>query len=137
MPLAIGEMPSKRLIAASWQQDATIRFRPTGLDHQAKTMSLMEISQLTGVPITDIESLTQGTVTASVAERLGVPLLSLEDFLLRGFASDSVAHRLGVSMSAAEELARTVGRDGTIGILIGLLLSSADAASRHANLGSG
>lgn len=100
-------------------------------------MSLMEISLRTGVPIADIELLIRGNVTASVAERLGVPLLSLEDFVLRGFASDRVAHRLGMSMSAAEELARTVGRDGTIGILIGLLFSRADAASRHAKLGGG
>jgi hypothetical protein len=100
-------------------------------------MSLVEIALRTGVPIADLESLIRGNVPASVAERLGVPLLSLEDFLLRGFASDSVAHRLGMSMSAAEELARTVGRDGTIGIIIGLLLSSADAASRHAKLGCG
>ena len=100
-------------------------------------MSLMEISLRTGVPLADIESLTRGNATAGVAERLGVPLLSLEDFLLRGFASDSLAYRLGMSMSAAEELASTVGRDGTIGIVIGLLLSSADAASRHAKLDSG
>jgi hypothetical protein len=100
-------------------------------------MSLMEITALTGVPIADVESLIGGTVSASVADRLGVPLLSLEDFLLRGFASDSVAHRLGISMSAAEELARTVGRDGIVGILIGLLLSSSDTASRHARSGAG
>jgi hypothetical protein len=100
-------------------------------------MSLMEISQRTGVPITDIEALIRGSVPASVAARLGVPMLSLEDFLLRGFASDSVAHRLGMSMSAAEELARTIGRDGTIGIVIGLLLGSADAASRRAKVGGG
>ena len=100
-------------------------------------MSLMEISQRTGVPVGDIESLTQGTVPASIAARLGVPLLSLEDFVLRGFANASIGHRLGMSMSTAEELARTVGREGTVGIIIGLLLSSADAASRSAKVGGG
>jgi hypothetical protein len=52
-------------------------------------------------------------------------------------ATAGVAHRLGMSMSAAEELARTVGGDGTIGIIIGLLLSSADVASRHAKVSGG
>jgi hypothetical protein len=93
-------------------------------------MSLMEITARTGVPSSDVESLIGGTVPASVADRLGVPLLSLEDFVLRGFASASIGHRLGISMSTAEELARTVGKEGTIGIIIGLLLS-------HAKLGSG
>jgi hypothetical protein len=100
-------------------------------------MSLMEITARTGVPVADVESLIGGTVSTSVADCLGVPLLSLEDFLLRGFASDSVAHRLGISMSAAEELARTVGRDGIIGVIIGLMLSTSDAASSHARLGAG
>ena len=100
-------------------------------------MSLMEISLRTGVPIADIESLIRGGVPISVARRLGVPLVSLEDFLLRGMATAGVAHRLGMSMSAAEELARTVGGDGTIGIIIGLLLSSADAGSRHAKVSGG
>lgn len=100
-------------------------------------MSLMEITARTGVPIADVESLIGGTVSLSIADRLGVPLLSLEDFVLRGFASASIGHRLGMSMSTAEELARTVGREGTIGLIIGLLLSTADSASRHAKLGSG
>lgn len=100
-------------------------------------MSLMEISLRTGVPIADIEALIRGAVPPSVADRLGVPLLSLEDFLLRGYASARLAHRLGTSMSAAEELARTVGHEVMVGIVLGVLLANPDTASRHAKSGSG
>ena len=98
-------------------------------------MSLLEVSLRTGVPIADIESLMRGNVPASVAERLGVPLLGLEDLLLRGYAGAQVAHRLGMSMSAAEELAQTMGRYGLVGIILGLLLAGVDGASRHAKVG--
>ena len=95
----------------------------------------MEVSLRTGVPIADIESLMRGNVPASVAERLGVPLLALEDLLLRGFAGAQMAHRMGMSMSAAEELAGTIGRDGVVGIILGLLLAGTDGASRQASVG--
>jgi hypothetical protein len=87
-------------------------------------MSLMEVSLLTGVPVADLESLIRGNIPESVAEQLGVPLLGLEDFILRGYSSAKVAHRLGISMSAAEELATGVGQQGAVGIIIGVLLIS-------------
>jgi hypothetical protein len=86
-------------------------------------MNLMEIALRTGVPVADIELLISGHASPSVANRLGVPILGLEDFIAHGFASANVAHRLGTSMSAAEELARAVGPQGAIGLVLGLLLS--------------
>lgn len=53
----------------------------------------------------------------------GVTMTDLEDFV-KGSASATMTSRLDLStISAAEELARTAGRDGAIGILIGLLIS--------------
>jgi len=87
-------------------------------------MSLMEIALRTGVTLADIESLVGGNASAGVANRLGVPLLGLEEFLKHGCASAAVAHRIGTSMAAAEELAREVGREGSVGIVLGLLLGA-------------
>jgi hypothetical protein len=87
-------------------------------------MNLMEIALRAGVPPADIELLIRGHASQSVANRLGVPMLGLEDFMANGIASANVAHRLGTSMNAAEELARAVGPQGAIGIVLGLLLSA-------------
>jgi hypothetical protein len=99
-------------------------------------MSLMDIAVRTGVPLIDIEDLVQGTVTDSVASRLGVPLLALQEFVMHGQASAKVAHRLGMSMAAAEELARPLGREGAIGLVLGLLLGSSGSKRRNAVAGT-
>jgi len=104
---------------------------PSGVGNQgASRMSLMEIASRAGVPLEDIESLIRGNVSTRIASRLGVPMLGLEDFILRGFASASMARLLGISMSAAEDLARAIGSEGAIGIVLGLLLSSSSGESK-------
>jgi hypothetical protein len=95
-------------------------------------MSLMDIALRTGVPLIDIEDLVQGTVTENVAERLGVPMLALQEFVSRGQASAKVANGLGMSMAAAEELAQSIGREGAIGLVLGLLLGSSGLKRRNA-----
>jgi len=95
-------------------------------------MSLMDIALRTGVPLTDIEELVRGTVTGKLAERLGVPQLALQEFVNHGQASSKVAHRLGMSMAAAEELAQSLGGDGAVGLVLGLLLGSSGFKRRNA-----
>ena len=87
-------------------------------------MSLREIALRAGVTLADIESLVRGVATAGVANRLGVPLLGLDEFLKHGYASATVAHRIGTSMAGAEELGREVGTEGRLGIILGLLLGT-------------
>jgi len=87
-------------------------------------MNLMEVALRTGVTVIDLESLVRGNAPAGVAERLGIPVLNLQEFLGQGYASANFAHRLGTSMAAAEELGRAVGPEGRIGIIVGLLLSA-------------
>jgi len=95
-------------------------------------MSLMDIALRTGVPLIDIEDLTRGVVTEKVAERFGVPQLALEEFIRHGQASSRMAHRLGMSMASAEELARTLGSEGAIGLVLGLMLASQGSERRQA-----
>jgi hypothetical protein len=87
-------------------------------------MNMMDIALRTGVPLIDIDDLVRGTVTDNVAERLGVPQLALEEFIRHGQASSRMAHRWGMSMASAEELARTLGSEGAIGLVLGLILGS-------------
>jgi hypothetical protein len=95
-------------------------------------MSLMDIALRTGVPLIDIEDLVRGAVTENVAELLGVPQLALEEFIRHGQASSRMAHRLGMSMASAEELARTLGSEGAIGLVLGLMLAAKASERRHA-----
>ena len=98
-------------------------------------MSLMDIAMRTGIPLVDIEDLVSGTVTEGVAARLGVPLLALQEFVSHGQASAKVAHRLSMSMASAEELAGSLGREGAIGLVLGLLLGSSGRERKHATAG--
>src|SRR5262249_16958665 len=95
-------------------------------------MSLMDIALRTGIPLLDIEDLARGSVTENVAERFGVAQLALEEFIRHGQASSRMAHRLGMSKASAEELARTLGSEGAIGLVLGLMLASKGSERRQA-----
>jgi hypothetical protein len=95
-------------------------------------MNLLEIAHRTGVTLADLELLIRGGVPDGVANRLGVPLLSLEQFLTQGYAAAKLAHRLGTSMAAAEALGTAVGPEVRIGIILGLLLSSRQGRAAEA-----
>jgi len=95
-------------------------------------MSLLDIALRTGVPLVDIEELVRGNAPGSVAERLGVPLLALEEFIRHGQAGSKMAQRLSMSMAAAEELAQSLGPQGAIGLLLGLLLGSSGFERKNA-----
>lgn len=95
-------------------------------------MSLMDIAVRTGIPLIDIEDLVSGTVTDNVARRLMVPQLALQEFVTHGQTSAKVAHRLGMSMASAEELAESLGREGAIGLVLGLLLGASGVERKNA-----
>ena|SRR5262252_7732954 len=107
------------------------------LGHSPKVglVNLMEVALRTGVTVTDLESLIRGNAPAGVAERLGIPVLNLDEFVRHGYASARLAHRLGTSMAAAEELGHEVGSEGRVGIIVGLLLGARHR--RAAEAGSG
>lgn len=87
-------------------------------------MDHIEIANRAGVYLGDLDALLRGTATANVANRLGVSIGDIEDFI-RGSASAGMTNCLGLNaISAAEELARAVGREGAIGLVIGLLIAS-------------
>ena len=79
-----------------------------------------------GVNLGDLDFLIRGQVTADVADRLGVPIGEAEEFI-RGSVSFAMTRRLGLNAVAApDELAQAAGKQGVIGILIGLLLAAGE-----------
>ena len=69
-------------------------------------------------------------VYEGIANRLGVPMVALRDFIKLGVASASLAHRIGTSMAAAEDLAQAVGAEGRVGVVVGLLLGASGERSK-------
>jgi hypothetical protein len=87
-------------------------------------MNHIEIANRAGVTLADLDYLLRGEASDKVADRLGVSISDVEDFI-RGTASHAMTRCLGLeAISAAEELARLAGKQGTIGIVLGLLIAS-------------
>jgi hypothetical protein len=93
-------------------------------------MDHAETAEAAGVNLGDLDLLLLGKATANVADRLGVAIGDAEEFI-RGSATFAMTRRLGLTaVSAASELAQATGRQGAIGILIGLLLASSEKSRR-------
>jgi hypothetical protein len=81
------------------------------------------IANRAGVTLNDLDALLTGRITTKVAGRLCISPADIEEFI-RGTATLPMAHCLGFGvLSAAQELASMAGRDGAIGILLGLLIA--------------
>jgi hypothetical protein len=84
-------------------------------------MNHAAIATCVGLIPMDLESLVKGKATAGLALKLGVTPSDIEDFI-NGSATYGMTKRLGLgSASAATELAKVCGREGAIGIVMGLL----------------
>jgi plasmid maintenance system antidote protein VapI len=84
-------------------------------------MNHTAIATCVGLIPMDLESLVKGKATAGLALKLGVTPSDIEDFI-NGSATYGMTKRLGLgSASAATELANVFGREGAIGIVVGLL----------------
>jgi hypothetical protein len=80
----------------------------------------MEIAQLVGLTLMDLECLVNGEATLNIAKKLGVSMMDVQEFT-HGNATDAMARRLGFrTMNAASELAKKA--DGA-GVLIGFILN--------------
>ena len=99
-------------------------------------MSLMEVAARMGVGLAEVELLVSGNVPVAIANRLGVPMVALRDFLKLGVASPAVAHRIGTSMAGAEDLAQSLGSEGRVGLIVGLLLGAGGEKSQSQAAGT-
>jgi hypothetical protein len=78
-----------------------------------------------GVAVDDVDEFLRGRATARVAARLGLTLGDIDSFVSGGYVGADVATMLKLDPPAAvDELAKTLGREGRIGLLIGLMFNS-------------
>ena len=86
-------------------------------------MNAIEIADCAGITPHDLNMLLQGTATATVADQLGVTMADVEAFI-NGADNAAMTYRLGLqTMAATVELGTAAGRNGAIGVILGLLLS--------------
>jgi hypothetical protein len=81
------------------------------------------VAQRAGVTPADLNSVFSGKASASVANKLNVPMAYIEEYIDRGSASANFAQCLGVSVVAATELGVRLSKEGRIGLVIGLLIA--------------
>ncbi len=88
-------------------------------------ISFIGIGSRCGVTSSNLEALLSGKVSISVAGRLGVTSSSLQAFV-DGGTSISLAGKLGISSSNLQELRKGLGKEGAIGLIIGLMVERAE-----------
>lgn len=83
-------------------------------------MSLIGIAQKAGTTSSNIQKLiSTGQGSPSLAERLGTTSSNITAFI-DGRASPSIAQALGTTTNNAQVLRDAIGREGAIGLIIGL-----------------
>ena len=85
-------------------------------------MQWKDVADRAGINQNDLDSLLQGRAFYTVEQKLGVPSGLIDDYINRNDASALLANRLGFHAGAAETLGRALGREGRIGLLLGLLI---------------
>lgn len=83
-------------------------------------MSLIGLAGRCDVTSTSLKSLMAGKVPVAVASKLGVTSSSLQKFI-DGGTSISLAGKLGILSTNLQEVRNTIGKEGAIGMILGLL----------------
>ena len=108
-------------MATKVSEDAAGEFDLARLESGSSAMKNLTTASSLGLVPMDIEELVKGKATAGLAMKIGVTPTDIEDFI-KGSANYGMTKRLGLATpSAASELAQIFGREGAIGIVIGLL----------------
>ncbi|MGG0847897.1 hypothetical protein [Peribacillus simplex] len=87
-------------------------------------MSLIGISGSMGTTQSNLVNLIRkGRVSPSISGTLNTTASSVEDFI-NGRASVGIASVLGTTTSTAQDLRNEIGREGAIGLIIGLCINN-------------
>ncbi len=84
-------------------------------------MSTFSIAIKTGLLTNNVINLLNGDADVGTASKLGVMRFSLQEFL-NGKANISMASKLGLMTSDLQLLLDIIGKQGAIGLIIGLLM---------------
>jgi len=88
-------------------------------------MSLTGLASKCGTTTTTVESLIKGVVGVGIASQLNVTTSSLQAFV-NGGTSVGLASEMGITSSTLQELRNKIGREGAIGLIIGLAVDRDD-----------
>jgi hypothetical protein len=83
-------------------------------------MSLIGPASKCSLTTSSLTALCHGTVGASVAQKLGLTSSSLQQFI-NGGTSIGLAAVMGITSASLQELRNTIGKQGAIGLIIGLI----------------
>lgn len=75
-----------------------------------------------GISVEDLECLLEGTAYFTVEVRLGVPMATINHFIDRNLITPELASRFKLPMTAAHRLGASLGRQGRIGLILGMLM---------------
>jgi hypothetical protein len=89
-------------------------------------MSLLDVASSMGVLQSQLEDLLAGDVRIEIASKSGVLRSNVQRFI-DGDVSLGMAAALGTDHSSAQELRDCIGKDGAIGVVIGLCIGQHSA----------
>jgi hypothetical protein len=84
-------------------------------------MSLLGAASAMGVTTSALEDLIRGEIRPSVASKFGATSSSITEFI-NGRAGVGVSGATGMLTSTLQELRDSIGRDGAIGLVIGVCI---------------
>ena len=85
-------------------------------------MGSVGIASQMGITPSALDDLIKGSVPITIADRLGTTPASLQDFVNGGTCS-ALASALGTTPASLQELRSEIGKEGAIGLLIGVAAS--------------
>ena len=86
-------------------------------------MSLLKLASNMGVTTSTLTELINGKVTISIGKQLGCMSSSIQQFV-DGGTSQSLASKMGCMSSDLQELRIRIGKQGAIGLVIGLCIKT-------------
>lgn len=92
-------------------------------------MSAVGIALAMGVTTRSLEELLAGKASVAVALKLGTLTSSVQDFI-DGRVGIGMAHAMGMLASNAQMLRNSIGREGAIGLVIGMCIARHAAENR-------
>lgn len=84
-------------------------------------MSILSIAMRAGLMTHNLNNLFKGKADIGIASKIGIITSSLQEFL-DGQANISMANKLGLMTSDLQLLLDSIGRDGAIGLILGLIM---------------
>ena len=84
-------------------------------------MSLKRIAGKYNINVGALKDLNNGSIRESISKKLGVSTFALQNFI-DGNSSSSLAAKIEISTSNLQKLRDRIGKQGAIGLIVGLLI---------------